>query len=98
MPAPVTRPSVGPLEWLRFGPFLAQLVVTRRCNLTCGYCNEFDRTSEPVPFDALAERLAKAPGSPDLDDLPDRRGADASPAVSSTSSARRSASAFRAGR
>ncbi len=59
MSGSVPRPSVGPLEWIRFGPFLAQLVVTRRCNLTCGYCNEFDRTSEPVPFDALAERLGK---------------------------------------
>jgi MoaA/NifB/PqqE/SkfB family radical SAM enzyme len=59
MSASPPRPSVGLLEWLRFGPFLAQLVVIRRCNLTCGYCNEFDRTSEPVPFEALVERLAK---------------------------------------
>jgi MoaA/NifB/PqqE/SkfB family radical SAM enzyme len=59
MSASVPRPGVGLLSWLRFGPFLAQLVVTRRCNLTCGYCNEFDRTSAPVPFETLAERLAK---------------------------------------
>ncbi len=50
---------IGFATWLRFGPFLAQLVVTRRCNLTCGYCTEYDRTSEPVPFDDLAARLAK---------------------------------------
>jgi MoaA/NifB/PqqE/SkfB family radical SAM enzyme len=42
-----------------YGPFLAQLVVTRRCNLTCGYCNEFDETSEPVPTDVLKARIDK---------------------------------------
>jgi MoaA/NifB/PqqE/SkfB family radical SAM enzyme len=46
-------------QWLRYGPWLAQVVVTRRCNLTCGYCKEYDRTSEPVPYDELAVRLAK---------------------------------------
>ena len=33
--------------------------MTRRCNLTCGYCKEDDRTSDPVPYDKLAVRLAK---------------------------------------
>jgi MoaA/NifB/PqqE/SkfB family radical SAM enzyme len=33
--------------------------VTRRCNLTCGYCTEYDRTSDPAPHDELALRLAK---------------------------------------
>jgi MoaA/NifB/PqqE/SkfB family radical SAM enzyme len=45
-------------QWLQCGPFLAQLVVTRRCNLSCGYCTEYDKTSEPVPFADLAARLA----------------------------------------
>lgn len=31
-----------------FTPVLAQLVVTRRCNLSCGYCNEYDQYSLPV--------------------------------------------------
>jgi len=53
-PRPLTFP-----EWLRFGPFLAHLIVTRRCNLSCAYCTEFDKTSEPVPFDTLAARLAR---------------------------------------
>jgi MoaA/NifB/PqqE/SkfB family radical SAM enzyme len=44
---------------LRYGPFLAQLVVTRRCNLTCGYCFEYDKTSLPIPFDILQQRLEK---------------------------------------
>jgi MoaA/NifB/PqqE/SkfB family radical SAM enzyme len=46
-------------QWLRFGPFLAHLVVTRRCNLSCGYCNEYDDHSPPVPFDVLDRRLTK---------------------------------------
>ena len=44
---------------LRFSPFLAQLVVIRRCNLTCGYCNEFDETSPPVPAEVLRARIDK---------------------------------------
>ncbi|HEX3775571.1 MAG TPA: radical SAM protein [Polyangiaceae bacterium] len=42
-----------------YAPFLAQLVVIRRCNLSCGYCNEFDETSDPVPFDVLRGRIDK---------------------------------------
>jgi MoaA/NifB/PqqE/SkfB family radical SAM enzyme len=38
-------------------PFLAQLVVTRRCNLSCGYCNEFDDFSKPVPTDVMKARI-----------------------------------------
>jgi MoaA/NifB/PqqE/SkfB family radical SAM enzyme len=45
--------------WLHHGPFLAHLVVTRRCNLSCGYCNEYDGTSSPVAWELLDERLRK---------------------------------------
>ena len=38
-------------------PFLAQVVVTRRCNLSCGYCNEYDDVSKPVPTDVLKARI-----------------------------------------
>lgn len=38
-------------------PFLAQLVVTRRCNLACGYCNEYDDFSKPVPAEVIKGRL-----------------------------------------
>lgn len=31
-----------------YRPVLAQIVVTRRCNLSCGYCNEYDKVSTPV--------------------------------------------------
>ncbi len=38
-------------------PILAQIIPTRRCNLDCGYCNEYDRTSEPVPLSAMLQRI-----------------------------------------
>lgn len=38
-------------------PLLAQLVVCRRCNLTCSYCNEYDRVSDPVPHDEIIRRI-----------------------------------------
>ena len=55
------RPSarIGRLDWLRYGPFLAQAVIIRRCNLACSYCSEFDRKSEPVPVPTLLERFRK---------------------------------------
>jgi uncharacterized radical SAM superfamily Fe-S cluster-containing enzyme len=51
--------TLNVFQWLRYGPWLAQMVVTRRCNLKCGYCTEYDRTSDPVPYEELALRLAK---------------------------------------
>ncbi len=48
---------VAALRWLRHAPLLAQLVVTRRCNLACGYCNEFDDRSAPVPLQTLCARV-----------------------------------------
>jgi MoaA/NifB/PqqE/SkfB family radical SAM enzyme len=41
----------------RYNPLLAQLVVTRRCNLACGYCNEYDDFSPPVPLQDLLARV-----------------------------------------
>jgi MoaA/NifB/PqqE/SkfB family radical SAM enzyme len=38
-------------------PIEAQLIVTRRCNLSCGYCNEYDNFSEPIPFEVLKGRI-----------------------------------------
>ncbi len=37
----------------RGAPIEAQLIVTRRCNLSCGYCFEYDNTSEPVPYEDI---------------------------------------------
>lgn len=44
---------------LLYGPLLAQLVITRRCNLACGYCNEYDQVSPPVPTELLKARVDK---------------------------------------
>jgi len=38
-------------------PLDAQLIVTRRCNLSCGYCSEYDSVSEPVPVEDLRRRI-----------------------------------------
>ncbi len=38
-------------------PVLAHVVVTRRCNLACTYCSEFDHFSKPVPTEELLQRI-----------------------------------------
>jgi len=40
-------------------PVLAHLIPMRRCNLACGYCNEYDRTSKPVDLAIIKSRLDK---------------------------------------
>src|SRR5579863_10145044 len=40
-------------------PLLAQIVPIRRCNLDCGYCNEYDKTSAPVPLETMLRRIDK---------------------------------------
>ncbi len=47
------------LQRVRFSPWFTQLVVIRKCNLSCTYCNEFDKTSEPVPLEILKQRANK---------------------------------------
>jgi MoaA/NifB/PqqE/SkfB family radical SAM enzyme len=51
--------ELSSVDWLRYGPFLAHIVIIRRCNLSCGYCNEYDDRSQPVPYEALEQRLRK---------------------------------------
>src|SRR4051812_33499575 len=68
-------------------PLLVHIVPIRRCNIDCGYCNEYDKVSDPVPtadmlagVDALAALgtsvVAFSGGEPmlhpDLDALIDR--------------------------
>src|SRR6266540_7152499 len=38
-------------------PLLVQIITTRRCNIDCGYCNEYDKVSAPVPADLLRRRI-----------------------------------------
>src|SRR5881394_4067061 len=40
-------------------PVLAHIIPMRRCNLACGYCNEYDQVSKPVPLDVMKKRLDK---------------------------------------
>jgi MoaA/NifB/PqqE/SkfB family radical SAM enzyme len=38
-------------------PILAHVIPMRRCNLACGYCNEYDDVSKPVPIEEMYRRL-----------------------------------------
>jgi MoaA/NifB/PqqE/SkfB family radical SAM enzyme len=38
-------------------PVLAHIIPTRRCNLACTYCNEFDDFSKPVPTEEMLRRI-----------------------------------------
>jgi MoaA/NifB/PqqE/SkfB family radical SAM enzyme len=36
---------------------LVHIIPMRRCNLDCGYCNEYDDVSKPVPLEEMKRRL-----------------------------------------
>jgi MoaA/NifB/PqqE/SkfB family radical SAM enzyme len=38
-------------------PVMAQIVPARFCNLSCAYCNEYDKVSEPVPVGEMLRRI-----------------------------------------
>ncbi len=40
-------------------PILVHIVPMRRCNLSCTYCNEYDKTSDPVNIDVMLKRIDK---------------------------------------
>src|SRR6202451_4398135 len=38
-------------------PVLAQIIPIRFCNLSCAYCNEYDKVSPPVPLEEMYRRI-----------------------------------------
>jgi MoaA/NifB/PqqE/SkfB family radical SAM enzyme len=38
-------------------PVLVQIIPARFCNLSCGYCNEYDKVSEPVALEEMLRRV-----------------------------------------
>lgn len=52
----IVKILIGAIRFKDF-PLLAHLVITRRCNLSCTYCIEFDKVSDPVSFDMLKRRV-----------------------------------------
>jgi MoaA/NifB/PqqE/SkfB family radical SAM enzyme len=38
-------------------PLLVHIVPIRRCNIDCGYCNEYDKVSKPVPTAEMVARI-----------------------------------------
>jgi MoaA/NifB/PqqE/SkfB family radical SAM enzyme len=38
-------------------PILAHIIPMRRCNLSCAYCNEYDKVSDPVPLATMLHRV-----------------------------------------
>jgi MoaA/NifB/PqqE/SkfB family radical SAM enzyme len=41
----------------RAHPILAHIIPIRRCNLSCAYCNEYDKVSRPVPTGEMLHRI-----------------------------------------
>ena len=40
-------------------PLLVQIIPIRRCNIDCGYCNEYDKVSPPVDTETMKRRIDK---------------------------------------
>jgi len=40
-------------------PLLVQIIPIRRCNIDCGYCNEYDKVSPPIPTAVMKGRIDK---------------------------------------
>ena len=43
-------------------PILAHIIPMRRCNLSCAYCNEYDKVSDPVPTAEMLRRIGYLAG------------------------------------
>src|SRR2546425_1829655 len=60
----VSRKARSAREFLRglahtAHPLLVQIIPIRRCNIDCGYCNEYDKVSAPVLADLMRRRIDK---------------------------------------
>nr|WP_228370650.1 radical SAM protein [Candidatus Koribacter versatilis] len=38
-------------------PVMAHIIPMRQCNLSCKYCNEYDKVSKPVPLETIKRRI-----------------------------------------
>jgi MoaA/NifB/PqqE/SkfB family radical SAM enzyme len=38
-------------------PVMAHIIPMRQCNLSCKYCNEYDKVSKPVPLETMKHRI-----------------------------------------
>jgi MoaA/NifB/PqqE/SkfB family radical SAM enzyme len=38
-------------------PVMAHIIPMRQCNLSCKYCNEYDKVSKPVPIETMMHRI-----------------------------------------
>jgi MoaA/NifB/PqqE/SkfB family radical SAM enzyme len=43
--------------WDKNHVLLAHIIPTRKCNLACGYCNEYDDFSPPIPIEEMLHRI-----------------------------------------
>jgi MoaA/NifB/PqqE/SkfB family radical SAM enzyme len=43
-------------------PVMAHIIPTRRCNLPCTYCNEYDTASQPVAVETMFRRIDRLAG------------------------------------
>ncbi len=53
------RPLVHKYRKLLYAPVVVQLVILRGCNLSCAYCNEYEKEIAPVPVTTLKRRMDK---------------------------------------
>jgi MoaA/NifB/PqqE/SkfB family radical SAM enzyme len=51
-----TRMLIRSLRF-KYRPIAAHMIPVRRCNLSCGYCNEYDDHSAPVPLHDVLSRV-----------------------------------------
>ena len=60
-------------------PLLVHIIPIRRCNIDCGYCNEYDKVSQPVPTDQMLARIDHLARPRHVGRLVQRRRAAAAP-------------------